>query len=64
MTVHYFLTLAEVKARVSLGRATIYRWMADGKFPKSIALSSQVVRWRESDIAQWMENPSAWREPS
>jgi prophage regulatory protein len=64
MTVHYFLTLAEVKARVALSRATIYRWAAAGKFPKPVALSSQTVRWRESDVVQWMADPVAWREPS
>lgn len=62
MNVDHFLTLAEVRARVSLGRTTIYRWISQGKFPKPIPLASQVVRWRESEIAQWMEAPASWHQ--
>ena len=60
MTVDYFLTLAEVRARVKLGRTTIYRWMGEGRFPKQVSLASQVVRWRQSDVDRWMANPKAW----
>lgn len=64
VTVDCFLTLAEVRARVKLGRTTIYRWIADGRFPKQVFLAPQVVRWRQSAIDRWMEDPATWREPT
>ena len=30
------IRLPEVKHRVGLGRSMIYRWMAEGKFPKPV----------------------------
>jgi prophage regulatory protein len=33
-----FLRMKEVRAKVGLGTSTIFRLMAEGKFPKSIAI--------------------------
>ena len=30
------IRLPEVQHRVGLGRSTIYRWMAEGRFPKPV----------------------------
>lgn len=49
-----FLKMKEVMAMTSLGSSTIYRLMYAGKFPKSRQLSANCVRWRESEIEQWM----------
>jgi len=50
----YLLPLSEVKKRVSISSATIYRWIQEGKFPLPLKLSSNCVRWRESDINAWI----------
>lgn len=55
-----FLTLHEVRDRTKLSAATIYRWMRKGRFPRQVPLAPQTVRWRESDIDLWMEDPAAW----
>ena len=49
------LTRAEVQERTSVSRATLYRMMAAGEFPRSVRIGSQAVRWRKSEIAAWIE---------
>ncbi|MXO91040.1 helix-turn-helix transcriptional regulator [Pontixanthobacter aquaemixtae] len=49
------IRLPEVQHRVGLGRSTIYRWMADGKFPKPVQLGSYAVAWAEDDVDTWVE---------
>lgn len=48
------LRLNEVKARTGLGRSTIYLRIAQGSFPKSIALGERAVGWLESDLDEWI----------
>lgn len=48
------IRLKEVQHRVGLGRSTIYRWMAEGKFPKPIQLGGYTVAWAQEDIDGWI----------
>jgi prophage regulatory protein len=48
------IRLREVQHRVGLGRSTIYRWMAEGKFPKPVQLGGYAVAWAEDDIQVWI----------
>ena len=48
------IRLPEVQHRVGLGRSTIYRWMAAGKFPKPVQLGGYAVAWLEDDIERWV----------
>jgi prophage regulatory protein len=50
-----FLRLSEVRNRVGYGRATIYRLMAAGEFPRSYSLGARAVAWLESEIDAWIE---------
>ncbi len=51
-----FLRLTEVRNRVPFGRATIYRKIAEGKFPKPYDMGGgRAVAWLESDIDAWIE---------
>ena len=49
------IRIREVQHRVGLGRSTIYRWMAEGKFPKAVRLGSHAVAWNEVDIENWIQ---------
>ena len=49
----------EVEARTGLSRSTLYDWMKRGEFPQSVKLGARLVAWRESDIADWLENRPA-----
>ena len=48
------IRIKEVQYRTGLGRSTIYRWMAQGKFPKSIRLGGQAVAWVEAELESWL----------
>lgn len=50
------IRLKEVQHRVGLGRSTIYRWMAEGKFPKPVQLGGYAVAWAEYDVELWIAN--------
>jgi prophage regulatory protein len=50
------IRLKEVQHRVGLGRSTIYRWMAEGKFPKPVQLGGSTVAWSEREVDRWIAN--------
>ena len=50
------IRLPEVQHRVGLGRSTIYRWMAEGKFPKPVQLGGYAVAWAEDEVAAWISD--------
>jgi prophage regulatory protein len=49
-----FLRMSEVKSRVGLSKATIYRLVAKGCFPRSIRLGEASVAWLEEDVIAWI----------
>ena len=53
--VNKVLRLPEVKNRTGLSRSSIYRLMAEGKFPNSISLGERAIGFLEQDIDQWIE---------
>ena len=53
----------EVEDMTGLSRASIYRLMQQGVFPRPVKVGSTAVRWKESDIAAWIESrPAATTE--
>lgn len=52
-----FLRLPEVLAMTGLSRATLYRKVQCGTFPRQIKLNLRCAGWRESDIVEWFKNP-------
>ena len=58
------LTIRQVKDITTLSRASIYRFMAAGRFPKSVHLSPNRRAWRLSEVLEWNESPLDWgRDP-
>ncbi len=49
-----FLRFPEVQELTGLSKATIYRQMEKGNFPKSIKLSERAVAWVRDDIDEWL----------
>jgi prophage regulatory protein len=49
-----FLRLSEVRVRVPYSRATIYRKVASGEFPRPYNLGGRAVAWLESDVNGWI----------
>lgn len=48
------LRLPDVELRVGLKRATIYRHMKAGTFPRCVTLTTKCVAWPESRIEAWI----------
>ncbi|MEM7665060.1 MAG: AlpA family transcriptional regulator [Pseudomonadota bacterium] len=51
-----FIRLREVLHRTGLGRSTVYRWMDEGRFPKSVRLGGRSVAWIEHEIDEWLQD--------
>ena len=54
-----FLRMPAVVHFTSLGRSTIYRLMAEAKFPRSVRLCGRTVAWRQSDLERLSEERAA-----
>lgn len=50
-----FLRMPTVVRLTGLGRSTIYRLIADNKFPCPVRLSPRTVAWRRADLERWSE---------
>jgi prophage regulatory protein len=51
-------TLLDAKAvtrKTTLHISTVYKMLRDNRFPQPVRLGPQIVRWRESEIDQWIE---------
>lgn len=48
-----YLTDKQVAKRYNVGRATAWRWVQEGDFPKPIKLSSGCTRWKLTDLEKW-----------
>ena len=46
----------EVERITGLSRSSIYRQMQAGDFPWPLRVGPSAVRWKESDIAAWLES--------
>ena len=50
------IRLREVCNIVGLSRSTIYAAMSVGKFPRAIHVGVRSVRWKASDIENWLKS--------
>jgi prophage regulatory protein len=55
-TIARFLRLPQVKELTCLSKSSIYRLMAEGDFPKQVALGPRSVVWVKSQIDDWCES--------
>lgn len=54
-----YIRFPRVTEKTGLPRATIYREMAEGRFPKPVKLSKRAVGWREHVIDAWIAEREA-----
>lgn len=50
------ISIKQVLELTAISRATLYRYMDKGTFPKPRKLDSKTIRWVESDVSNWIEN--------
>jgi prophage regulatory protein len=51
------LRIKTVLERTGLSRATMYRKMEKGTFPRNFKISERCAGWRESAVNAWLRNP-------
>lgn len=56
-----FLRLNDVLDRTGLSRATLYRKIQDGTFPRQVRIATRCAGWRESAVKEWMYNPQCYQ---
>lgn len=50
------LRLNAVLDRTGLSRATLYRKVEAGTFPRQLRIAARCTGWRESEINEWLRN--------
>ncbi len=50
-----FLRMWAVTRMTGLGRSTIYRLVAQDKFPCPVRLANRAIGWRRTDLERWTE---------
>lgn len=54
----FLLPRKAVEKLSGLSRATIYRLIKIGKFPRPLSIGTGSVRWRQSDVVAWQQSLS------
>jgi prophage regulatory protein len=47
--------LPDVCARIRVGKSTIYRWIATGRFPPPVRLGDNTAAWDARLVDRWIE---------
>ncbi len=53
------MPLRAVTQFTSLSRATVYRRIKDGSFPKPLKIGINRIAWRQEDLQSWLADCSA-----
>lgn len=48
------IRLKDVKSSTGLARSTIYKYIDEGTFPKSVSLGDRCVGWVEGEVQEWI----------
>jgi len=59
--IDYLIPRKTVEQLSGLSRATIYRLIKAGKFPRPLSIGTGSVRWRQSDVIAWQQSLSQSR---
>ena len=55
------IRLKEVMHCSGLARSTIYKYVAEGTFPKPVPLGERAVAWIEAEVDAWIDSKIALR---
>ena len=51
---HEFNQIKRSNRKTSLGHSSIYKFIAEGTFPKQVSLGAKSVAWLESEVDDWI----------
>ena len=57
-----FVRLTTVLRLIPVGRSTVWKWIAEGKFPSPLKLSGGVTAWRVEDVRSFLKC-GCWSPP-
>ncbi|MFW7342406.1 AlpA family phage regulatory protein [Pollutimonas sp. H1-120] len=57
-----FYRIADVIRITALSRATIYRRISEGRFPRPVNLGGRACGWTPAALQEWIGNPQEYRE--
>ena len=52
----FLLRRKEVERIAGISRASIYRLIKAGKFPRPVSIGTGSVRWKQSDVIAWQQS--------
>ncbi|KKO47708.1 AlpA family transcriptional regulator [Arsukibacterium sp. MJ3] len=56
------IKLKAVMDCTGLARSTVYKFIAEDRFPKPVKLGTRMVAWVESEIQDWIQQKIEHRE--
>ena len=56
IVVQQLLRIRQVEELTGLSRYSIYRYMAQGDFPRQVKLGSRAVAWKADDLRSWLDS--------
>lgn len=56
------IRLKQVMECTGLARSTVYKFIAEGDFPKPVKLGSRVAAWVEAEVLAWIGDKVSSRD--
>lgn len=56
------IKLKTVMEYTGLARSTVYKFIAEGRFPKPVKLGVRMVAWVESEVQEWIQEKIEHRD--
>jgi predicted DNA-binding transcriptional regulator AlpA len=56
-----FFRMADVVRITALSRATVYRRIAEGRFPPAVHLGGRACGWTPSALQRWIDDPEGYK---
>ncbi len=56
------IKLKQVMECTGLARSTVYKFMAEGQFPKPVKLGVRMVAWVETEVHAWVNEKISTRD--
>jgi prophage regulatory protein len=56
-----FYRLREVMRITALSRSTVYRRVAEGRFPAPVSLGGRASAWQRGALQEWIDDPEGYR---
>ncbi|MEW8287248.1 MAG: helix-turn-helix domain-containing protein [Candidatus Thiodiazotropha endolucinida] len=55
-------TEREIMSIANVSRTSLVRWDKKGIFPSRIKIGEHSIRYKKSEVDEWLVNPQAWVE--